>query len=82
MISTLIRMECGPTSVGDGNSDPELMASLGANKVKDIGHDFETYRTNDNPRVVLDKLEVQGWKLVTVTGAGQTIIWTLHKAQQ
>ena len=37
------------------------------------------YQTPAKPREVLDKLELRGWTLVTVTGAGQTIIWTLHK---
>ena len=40
----------------------------------------EVYQTPASPRAVLDKLELRGWKLLTVTGAGQTIIWTLHQA--
>lgn len=29
---------------------------------------------------MLNKLEQIGYKVVTATGVGQTIIWTLHKA--
>jgi len=31
--------------------------------------------------VVLDKLEQIGYKVIAATGVGQTIIWTLHKAE-
>ncbi|XP_037072424.1 GTP cyclohydrolase 1 feedback regulatory protein-like [Pollicipes pollicipes] len=81
MISTLIRLESGPTIVGDENADPELMAFLGAEKKNEVGNDFQVYQCADCPRVVLDKLELKGWKVVAVTGASQTIIWTLHSAQ-
>lgn len=39
----------------------------------------EEYRCEDPPRVVLDKLEEQGYRVVCMTGVGQTCIWTLHK---
>ena len=33
----------------------------------------------DPPRLVLDRLEDLGYKVIAVTGVGQTCIWTLHK---
>lgn len=79
MISTQIRMESGPTNVGDGDSDPELMAFLGAEKKKETGNDWYIYQSAECPRIVLDKLETRGWKVIAVTGASQAIVWTLHK---
>lgn len=38
------------------------------------------YISPDPPRVVLNKLEKMGYKVITATGVGQTIVWTLHKA--
>ena len=38
------------------------------------------YISQDPPRVVLNKLEQMGYKVITSTGVGQTIVWTLHKA--
>lgn len=29
---------------------------------------------------MLNKLEQMGYKVITATGVGQTIVWTLHKA--
>lgn len=37
------------------------------------------YKTDDPPRVVLEKLEIRGFKVVAMAGVGQTCIWTLHK---
>jgi hypothetical protein len=37
------------------------------------------YRTQDAPRIILNKLEKRGYKVVSTTGIGQTIVWTLHK---
>jgi len=37
------------------------------------------YVTQETPRIVLDKLEVKGYRVVATTGLGQTCIWTLHK---
>ncbi|CAB3406571.1 unnamed protein product [Caenorhabditis bovis] len=34
-------MECGPTMVGDGDSDPQLMALLEANLMKQLGNEFQ-----------------------------------------
>jgi len=79
MISTLIRLESGPTIVGDEHADPELMSFLGAEKKQEVGNDFEVYQCNECPRLVLNKLETDGWKVIGFTGVSQTIIWTLHK---
>ncbi|XP_008942662.1 PREDICTED: GTP cyclohydrolase 1 feedback regulatory protein, partial [Merops nubicus] len=39
------------------------------------------YYVNDAPRVVLDKLESCGYRVVSMTGVGQTLVWCLHKEQ-
>lgn len=79
LISTQIRLENGPTIVGDRNSDPTLMEHLGARKITQPGNDFPEYRTEDPPRTVLNKLELMGYRVVAMSGIGQTCIWTLHK---
>lgn len=80
LISTQIRLESGPTIVGDEKSDPELMAYLGAEMQKPLGQNYPDYRTADPPRLVLDKLDQRGYRLVSACGIGQTVIWTLYKA--
>ncbi|KAL3874407.1 hypothetical protein ACJMK2_037427 [Sinanodonta woodiana] len=82
LISTQIRLECGPTIVGDEYSDLELMQYLGAISVKSLGNNFIEYRTNDPPRLVLDKLEKKGYRVLSSTGIGSTIVWTLHKEDE
>uniref|UniRef100_H2Y3D9 GTP cyclohydrolase 1 feedback regulatory protein n=1 Tax=Ciona intestinalis TaxID=7719 RepID=H2Y3D9_CIOIN len=79
LISTLIRLEIGPTIVGDEHSDVALMKELGATLHHRAGNPFKEWSVEDPPRIVLDKLEVLGYKLVGTTGIGQTAIWTLHK---
>jgi hypothetical protein len=37
------------------------------------------YRTEDCARIVLDKLEKVGYRVIAMTGIGQTCIWLLHK---
>jgi hypothetical protein len=36
------------------------------------------YVADHPPRLILDKLEVRGYKLVGMSGIGQTCIWTMH----
>ena len=31
------------------------------------------------PRIVIDRLERRGYTVVSMTGVGQTCIWTLHR---
>lgn len=40
LVSTQIRLECGPTFVGDGKSDKSLMAKLEAIPSKQLGNEF------------------------------------------
>ncbi|NXD28156.1 GFRP protein, partial [Spelaeornis formosus] len=79
LISTQIRLEAGPTMVGDEHSDPHLMSILGATKRSMLGNNFCEYYVNDAPRVVLDKLESLGYRVVSMTGVGQTLVWCLHR---
>ncbi|GFS89919.1 GTP cyclohydrolase 1 feedback regulatory protein [Nephila pilipes] len=79
VVSTQIRVESGPTVVGDEQSDPELMQYLGAQLTSQLGNDFKEYRSSDPPRVLLDKLELRGYKVIAMAGIGQTCIWTLNK---
>lgn len=72
--------ENGPTYVGDEYSDPELMQYLCANKITEPGNNFSTYLTDLNPRRVLDLLEKRGFRLVGMSGMGQTCVWTMWKA--
>lgn len=37
------------------------------------------YLVDEPPRLVLDKLEKLGYRVVTMTGVGQTLVWCLHK---
>nr|XP_002193075.2 GTP cyclohydrolase 1 feedback regulatory protein [Taeniopygia guttata] len=79
LISTQIRLEAGPTMVGDEHSDPHLMSILGATKRTTLGNNFCEYYVNDAPRMVLDKLESLGYRVVSMTGVGQTLVWCLHR---
>ena len=37
------------------------------------------WRTDSVPRIVIDRLERRGYSVVSMTGVGQTCIWTLHR---
>ncbi|XP_025061066.1 GTP cyclohydrolase 1 feedback regulatory protein isoform X1 [Alligator sinensis] len=74
-----IQKEVGPTMVGDEHSDLALMNYLGATKRNMLGNHFWEYYVNDAPRTVLDKLENYGYRVVSMTGVGQTLVWCLHK---
>ncbi|XP_061700776.1 GTP cyclohydrolase 1 feedback regulatory protein [Syngnathoides biaculeatus] len=79
LISTQIRLENGPTNVGDEHSDPAVMSYLGARKTTVLGNNFSEYQVDEPPRLVLDKLEKIGYRMLTMTGVGQTLVWCLHK---
>lgn len=42
-------------------------------------HYSSEYHVDDPPRLVLDKLEKIGFRVLTMTGVGQTLVWCLHK---
>ncbi|KAK6479184.1 UNVERIFIED_CONTAM: hypothetical protein FKN15_012989 [Acipenser sinensis] len=79
LISTQIRLETGPTMVGDEYSDSALMNYLGARKTTMLGNNFSEYHVDEPPRLILDKLEQAGYRVVSMTGVGQTLVWCLHK---
>ncbi|NXN97079.1 GFRP protein, partial [Rhinopomastus cyanomelas] len=79
LISTQTRLEVGPTIVGDEQSDPGLMTFLGAAKRNMLGNNFSEYFVNEAPRMVLNRLESCGYRVVAMTGVGQTLVWCLHK---
>lgn len=81
LISTQIRMETGPTVVGDESSDCTLMARLAANKRTVLGNNFSEWYVDDPPCVVLNKLEKLGYRVVSMTGVGQTLVWCLHNQE-
>ena len=80
LVSTTIRLENGPTIIGDSDINPDLAADLGAKKVTYPGHTFSHYETPDPPRIVLDKLDKMGYKLISTTGMGQTCVFTMYKS--
>ncbi|XP_034051456.1 GTP cyclohydrolase 1 feedback regulatory protein [Thalassophryne amazonica] len=82
LISTQIRLETGPTNVGDESSDPVIMNYLGARKTHMLGNNFSEYSVDEPPRLVLDKLEKIGFRVVSMTGVGQTLVWCLHKEME
>lgn len=40
------------------------------------------WKSEECPRIVLNKLEKIGYKVVAMTGVGQTCIWTLNKPDE
>lgn len=69
----------GPTVVGDQHSDPILMGQLNASVTKILGYNFFQFTTEDLPRVVLDKLDGLGYRVVAMTGTYPEWSWILHK---
>eukprot|EP00112_Aurelia_sp_Birch-Aquarium-sp1_P017479 Seg4057.2 transcript_id=Seg4057.2/GoldUCD/mRNA.D3Y31 product="GTP cyclohydrolase 1 feedback regulatory protein" protein_id=Seg4057.2/GoldUCD/D3Y31 len=79
LISTQIRLENGPTMCGDEWADPQIMKILECELVQTPGNIFKQYQCSHPPRIVLDRLEIMGYSLVSVCGVGQSIIWTMNK---
>jgi hypothetical protein len=79
LISTQIRLENGPTTVGDSDSDTELMSRVEAVLTRKPGNDFQEWITKWTPRRVLDAYEQDGYRVIAMCGIGQTCAWTLHK---
>lgn len=65
----------GPTVVGDSKSDVKFMQSLDA--VFDQTSQY--FVTQDVARVVIDKLEKKGYRVITSCESHSRICWTLHK---
>jgi len=82
IVTAQIRIETGPTYVGDEHSDPELMLKLEADKFKEPGNNFFVYRSKLLPRQILDRLEYLGYRIAGVAGIGQTCMWTLFKESE
>ncbi|XP_043930124.1 GTP cyclohydrolase 1 feedback regulatory protein [Protopterus annectens] len=78
LISTQIRLETGPTMVGDEYSDPSLMAYLGARKTTVLGNNFSEYHVEGH-LVCPEQAGEEGVRVISMTGVGQTLIWCLHK---
>lgn len=79
LMNTQIRLEVGPTVVGDAESDPELMKQLDAKLGQTLGNSFAEWISPLPPRVVLDRLALLGYRVVGMSGVGQTCCWTLYK---
>ncbi|CAG0883085.1 unnamed protein product [Cyprideis torosa] len=73
------RIDTGPCYVGDEDADPELMMTLGAVKVKEMGDNNSVYKVDYCARVVLNRLETAGYKFLSCSGVGQTCIFTMQK---
>uniref|UniRef100_A0A8C0Y7I6 GTP cyclohydrolase 1 feedback regulatory protein n=1 Tax=Cyprinus carpio carpio TaxID=630221 RepID=A0A8C0Y7I6_CYPCA len=41
--------------------------------------DCSEYHVDEPPRLVLDKLDKIGFRVVSMTGVGQTLVWCLYK---
>ncbi|TRY63481.1 hypothetical protein TCAL_00365 [Tigriopus californicus] len=79
IISAQVRLETGPTRVGDDQSDPDLMRSLDAHWIRPMGENVSFWRTELPPRGVVNRLAAQGFRVVSTTGVGQTFVVTLFK---
>jgi len=75
----------GPTNIGDGELDAELVKDLEAIPNKKRGDWTEqdlykhAYYTNYTPRMTLDLLEKHRYAVVNVLTTDTVIMWTLHQ---
>ncbi|XP_072720865.1 GTP cyclohydrolase 1 feedback regulatory protein isoform X2 [Ciconia boyciana] len=83
LISTQIRMEGGNGEKKANRQAGRSLVTDAAAVVEDVlSHAAQTnweYYVNDAPRIVLNKLESCGYRVVSMTGVGQTLVWCLHK---
>ncbi|XP_064403852.1 GTP cyclohydrolase 1 feedback regulatory protein-like, partial [Halichondria panicea] len=79
LISTVVRLETGPTLCGDEESEKGLMTQLDAVLQLDSGRSFKAYISPLTPRQVLSRLASLDYRVVCSSGVGQTCIWTLFK---
>ena len=79
--TTEINVIRGPTFIGNENSDPELMKSLGGElKPSNSMLGSLRYECPDDITTVINKACTLGFKVVGTTGLGQTFIVTLEKS--
>ncbi|KAI6171771.1 GTP cyclohydrolase 1 feedback regulatory protein [Aphelenchoides besseyi] len=82
LVSTQIRCETGPCVVGDEESDPVLMATVDGSLVSRLGNTYSEYVTQWPVRRVLNRLAQSGFRVIAMSGIGQTwlvSIWTLGR---
>lgn len=79
LVSKSMRLDSGPTVVGDGDIDPDLMSFLKAERKEERLTRIVTYTTKLAPRCVLNLLEKKGWSVVSSAGFAEKCVWTLHK---
>jgi len=78
LVMVEVSLFVGPVLVGDEDSDVNLMKALGAKLVPRTGQLYNQWIVYDAPRNVLNKLDTFGFKVVTSTGVGQSLVWTMH----
>lgn len=64
------------TKLGDSKSDPKFMQHVGAV----FDQNGQVFVTNKEPSIILDKLEKNGYRVITSCQSRNRITWTLHKA--
>jgi len=73
-------IQTGPTQVGDGHSDPDLMKCIDAALVKDKLLGFTCYNTKLTPSQVLDQLKARNigtFKIEGMTAYENRLYWTV-----
>ncbi|TRY56540.1 hypothetical protein DNTS_022796 [Danionella cerebrum] len=68
-------MEVSPVLQKDKN--PKIRAGTQERQEKS-----SEYYVDSPPRLVLDKLEQLGFRVISMTGVGQTLVWCLHKERK
>ncbi|KAG7461250.1 hypothetical protein MATL_G00208060 [Megalops atlanticus] len=77
-VTSQLPLETGPTIVGDSTSDSHLMQALGARH--DYSNNQLVYIVENRPREVLDKLELYGYRMLSMSVVANTVlVWCLYK---